>query len=324
VSNSDAPRPLARIRQTEDPAVVVGVLLQLDELSLPELLARLETAVADERFADAESLLGFIQDRYQERAQTESQTRAKVQLSRTESVSDFAKSQNLTQYLQSATATSAQRTQLVTEVAAVIESEGDSGSISSAQQTIAATRQQERQFEQATQRAETATEEDSLPARVALTAVSVGSTQVAIESTTEMSITIVNAGDTPARDVEVRISAGDVTQIEQPAISVGTLDPDVSVNRTVTLRGARKGTGRVTVTATSANAGSTSESATVSVTGTETGTGEDTEPQSVVDEYDTNNDGEISIGEISTAAADFIDGNLSIQDISRIAAEFIN
>jgi Ca2+-binding EF-hand superfamily protein len=47
-------------------------------------------------------------------------------------------------------------------------------------------------------------------------------------------------------------------------------------------------------------------------------------PTSVVDEYDTNNDGEISIGEISTAAADFIDGDLSIQAISQIAAEFIN
>jgi hypothetical protein len=44
----------------------------------------------------------------------------------------------------------------------------------------------------------------------------------------------------------------------------------------------------------------------------------------IAGEYDTNNDGEISIGEISTAAADFIDGDLSIQDISQMAAEFLN
>jgi PGF-pre-PGF domain-containing protein len=49
-----------------------------------------------------------------------------------------------------------------------------------------------------------------------------------------------------------------------------------------------------------------------------------TEPQSVVDKYDVNNDGTISIDEISQAASAFIDGDLSIQAISRIASEFIN
>ncbi len=47
-----------------------------------------------------------------------------------------------------------------------------------------------------------------------------------------------------------------------------------------------------------------------------------TEPQSVVDEYDTNNDGSINITELGTAGADFARGELSITELGRLGTEF--
>jgi hypothetical protein len=46
------------------------------------------------------------------------------------------------------------------------------------------------------------------------------------------------------------------------------------------------------------------------------------EPQSVVDEYDTDNDGTISITELGVAGADFARGELTITELGRIGAEF--
>jgi hypothetical protein len=46
------------------------------------------------------------------------------------------------------------------------------------------------------------------------------------------------------------------------------------------------------------------------------------EPQSVVDEYDTDNDGTISITELGAAGADFASGELSITELGRLGAEF--
>jgi hypothetical protein len=46
------------------------------------------------------------------------------------------------------------------------------------------------------------------------------------------------------------------------------------------------------------------------------------EPQSVVDEYDTDNDGTISITELGAAGADFARGELSITELGRLGAEF--
>jgi hypothetical protein len=46
------------------------------------------------------------------------------------------------------------------------------------------------------------------------------------------------------------------------------------------------------------------------------------EPQSVVDEYDTDNDGTISITELGAAGADFASGELTITELGRIGAEF--
>jgi len=48
----------------------------------------------------------------------------------------------------------------------------------------------------------------------------------------------------------------------------------------------------------------------------------DIEPQSVVDEYDTDNDGTISITELGAAGADFARGELSITELGRLGAEF--
>jgi hypothetical protein len=48
----------------------------------------------------------------------------------------------------------------------------------------------------------------------------------------------------------------------------------------------------------------------------------DIEPQSVVDEYDTDNDGTISITELGAAGADFASGELTITQLGRIGAEF--
>jgi hypothetical protein len=45
------------------------------------------------------------------------------------------------------------------------------------------------------------------------------------------------------------------------------------------------------------------------------------EPQSVVDEYDTDNDGTISITELGVAGADFARGELTITELGRIGAE---
>ena len=47
-----------------------------------------------------------------------------------------------------------------------------------------------------------------------------------------------------------------------------------------------------------------------------------TEPQSVVDEYDTNNDGSINITELGAAGADFARGELSITELGRLGTEF--
>jgi hypothetical protein len=46
------------------------------------------------------------------------------------------------------------------------------------------------------------------------------------------------------------------------------------------------------------------------------------EPQSVVDEYDTDNDGTISITELGAAGADFASGELTITELGRLGAEF--
>jgi len=48
----------------------------------------------------------------------------------------------------------------------------------------------------------------------------------------------------------------------------------------------------------------------------------DIEPQSVVDEYDSNDDGTISITELGAAGADFASGELSITELGRLGAEF--
>jgi len=46
------------------------------------------------------------------------------------------------------------------------------------------------------------------------------------------------------------------------------------------------------------------------------------EPQSVVDEYDSNDDGTISITELGAAGADFASGELTITELGRLGAEF--
>jgi hypothetical protein len=48
----------------------------------------------------------------------------------------------------------------------------------------------------------------------------------------------------------------------------------------------------------------------------------DIEPQSVVDEYDTDNDGDISITELGAAGADFASGELTITELGRLGTEF--
>lgn len=48
------------------------------------------------------------------------------------------------------------------------------------------------------------------------------------------------------------------------------------------------------------------------------------DPDGVVDQYDTNDDGEISLGELGVAASDFSNDDLSLQDLSLVAAAYSN
>ena len=50
----------------------------------------------------------------------------------------------------------------------------------------------------------------------------------------------------------------------------------------------------------------------------------ETEPDSIVDEYDANNDGDISITELGTAGADFLAGDLSITELGRLGQRFLD
>jgi hypothetical protein len=43
----------------------------------------------------------------------------------------------------------------------------------------------------------------------------------------------------------------------------------------------------------------------------------------IVDEYDADNDGEISISELGTAGTDFLAGDLSITELGRIGQRFV-
>jgi hypothetical protein len=43
-----------------------------------------------------------------------------------------------------------------------------------------------------------------------------------------------------------------------------------------------------------------------------------------VDEYDANNDGDISITELGTAGADFLAGDLSITELGRLGQRFLD
>jgi outer membrane protein assembly factor BamB len=131
-----------------------------------------------------------------------------------------------------------------------------------------------------------------------------------VASATIQSVTVNGASTNPT------ISQATVTGSTVTVGDVGT-DATVTITEKLTVASssatgiAHEITGEVTV-----GGSETTEVDPVSVTVTVA------EPQSVVDEYDTDNDGTISITELGAAGADFASGELTITELGRLGAAF--
>jgi hypothetical protein len=307
-------RPYATVRRQNSISEVIKIFKQLDEASAETLLDRLATAVAEERVQDARELVKQLRQTYAENTQTEATTVAKaqaVQKARTETASQ------LSRHIQTASKIEFQRANMLGQVVAYIESQGTAVTSSTARQAVEELRQQEAQLTTTQQAVESAITERSIPPEISISLVSAVSPQTQTNNSVDVEITVTNIGDEPAREVVLNISTPGESEPEESSISLGTIGAGQTLTPTVSLTGSQPGVNSLTVTIESTNGGYTSESATVSTVATT-----DSTSQSPIEIYDTNDNGDIELGELIDAGFDFIDGNITIDQLIEVGTEF--
>lgn len=261
----NAPDPAAAVRQTDKPEVVVAALAELQSSDTTTLLDQLTTAIDEERFEDAGTLLEQLQQQYENQRTTEATTIARVQAIRSAPDTDLADIKQATQYLRSATATQLTRAELLSRVAAFVETAGEAIDRSTASTLTTTARQQEDQFEQTTQTIESELKEQTAPPSVAVPTVMASSQTIGKNEQATVTATIMNAGRELAEEVTVTASTTAPVSLNRTSISIGRLDADSTTEQTFTITGTESGTGTVTITVESANAGRATGMATITV-----------------------------------------------------------